>query len=77
MPKIFEAEGFTFFFYSNDHIPIHVHVRHGDGEAVFVIEPAAELRESVGLNVRQLSRAERLIHEHIELIRETWHQHFD
>lgn len=26
MPKIFEYFGFVFFFYSNEHEPIHVHV---------------------------------------------------
>ncbi|HTG45488.1 MAG TPA: DUF4160 domain-containing protein [Verrucomicrobiae bacterium] len=29
MPKIFKAEGCRFSFYSNDHLPIHVHVRKG------------------------------------------------
>ena len=28
MPKIFEYFGFIFFFYSNEHEPIHVHVMH-------------------------------------------------
>ena len=30
MPKIFEYFGFIFFFYSNEHEPIHVHVLHGE-----------------------------------------------
>jgi hypothetical protein len=55
MPKIFEQDGYSFFFYSNGHAPIHVHVRRGGGEAVFVVEPEVELRESVGFNVRELS----------------------
>ena len=38
MPKIFSEYGYSFFFYSNEHRPIHVHVRHGSGEAVFVVE---------------------------------------
>ncbi|HTA94655.1 MAG TPA: DUF4160 domain-containing protein, partial [Verrucomicrobiae bacterium] len=29
MPTIFEKDGFKFFFYSNEHRPIHVHVRYG------------------------------------------------
>ena len=29
MPKIFEYFGFIFYFYSNEHEPIHVHVIHG------------------------------------------------
>lgn len=35
MPKIFEYFGFIFYFYSNEHEPIHVHVIHGDKESIF------------------------------------------
>ena len=35
MPKIFEYFGFIFYFFSNEHEPIHVHVLHGDKESVF------------------------------------------
>ena len=75
VPKIFEQDGYSFFFYSNDHAPIHVHVRRGGGEAVFVVEPEVELRESVGFNVRELSRAEDLIDDHLELIKQKWAEH--
>ena len=49
MPRIFEKDGFRFFFYSNEHSPVHVHVRYAGGEAVFVVGSAVELRESQGL----------------------------
>jgi hypothetical protein len=35
MPKIFEYFGFIFYFYSNEHEPIHVHVIHGGRESIF------------------------------------------
>jgi len=35
MPKIFEYFGFIFYFYSNEHEPIHVHVLHGGRESIF------------------------------------------
>lgn len=35
MPKIFEYFGFIFYFFSNEHEPIHVHVIHGGKESVF------------------------------------------
>ena len=60
MPKIFERDGYRFFFYSNEHRPIHAHVRYGGGEAVFEVEQRVELRESQGLKVRELARAEEL-----------------
>lgn len=37
MPKIYEYFGFIFFFYSNEHEPIHVHVLKGETDAVFDI----------------------------------------
>jgi len=42
--------------YSNDHRPIHVHVRKGGAEAVFNVEQEVELREAVGFSVRELRR---------------------
>lgn len=77
MPTIFTRDGFRFFFYSNDHAPIHVHVRRGDGEAVFEVEGEVVLRESVGLKTRELAGAEGLAIEHQQLIIEKWHEYFD
>jgi len=61
MPRIFEKDGFSFFFYSNEHLPVHVHVRYGAGEAVFNIEDHIELRTSHGLKLQELSKAEDLV----------------
>lgn len=77
MPKIFERDGYRFFFYSNEHRPIHVHVRYSDGEAVFEVEQSVELRESQGLKVRELAKAEKLAIEHQSIIIQKWHEHFN
>ena len=77
MPKIFEKDGYRFFFYSNEHRPVHVHVRYGGGEAVFEVEQGVELRESQGLKVRELAKAEELATEHRELILQRWHERFN
>ncbi len=77
MPRIFERDGYRFFFYSNEHRPIHVHVRYGGGEAVFDLEQGVELRESQGLRVRELAKAEELATEHRDLIIERWNEHFN
>ena len=37
MPDIYRYFGFTFFFYSNEHDPIHVHVEHDNHESIFEI----------------------------------------
>ncbi len=77
MPTVFTKDGYRFFFYSNDHTPIHVHVKKGSGEAVFIVEGEIILRESVGLKTKQLSKAEDLAESHRELIIQKWHEYFD
>jgi len=75
VPTVFVNDGFRFFFYSNDHRPIHVHVQKADKEAVFNVEEGVELRESVGFNVGELRRAEELATEHRQLIIKVWNEH--
>lgn len=77
MPLIFEKDGYRFFFYSNEHQPIHVHVRYGGGEAVFNVEAGVELRESQGLKVKELWRAQELAEENRQRIIRKWHEHHD
>lgn len=60
MPEIFRMFGMKFFFYSNDHLPIHVHVRKGNGEAKFGVEPVI-LIESKEMHPKDLVLAEALI----------------
>ena len=58
MPKIFEYFGFIFYFYSNEHEPIHVHVMHGARESIFdLIMMDGELAE---LHVRDKKGADPL-----------------
>jgi hypothetical protein len=75
VPTVFTKEGFRFFFYSNEHRPIHVHVSKGGGEAVFTVEGEVLLRESVGLKTAELRVAEDLATEHQQLIIQAWHEH--
>jgi len=75
MPTVFEKDGYRFFFYSNDHRPIHVHVRYGNGEAIFNVEDEIALRESQGLKIKELSKAQQLAEENKQLIIEKWHEH--
>ena len=58
MPKIFEYFGFIFYFYSNEHEPIHVHVLHGGNESIFdLIMMDGEL---ANINVRKKHGSEPL-----------------
>lgn len=75
MPTLFIYLGLRFFFYSNDHEPIHVHVSSGDGEARFQLEPI-QLIENKGLKPKELKIAELAIEENKEVIKERWNEFF-
>ena len=76
MPEVFRTEGYAVFFYTNEgHEPIQVHVRKAGASAEFSIDPVA-LEYSQGMKTRELSRAEKLIRENLELIRRRWNEVF-
>ena len=74
MSEVFREFGFVFFFYTNEgNEPIHIHVRKAGGFAKYWIEPV-ELELSQGLKVNDLKIAEKLIIEHVELIKTKWYE---
>ena len=55
MPEIFRIYGLRFFFYSDEHLPIHVHVKNGDGEAKFEIaNDGIILKQNWGIKSKDL-----------------------
>ncbi len=76
MPTLFYYLGIKFFFYSNDHEPIHVHASNGNGEARYRIDPIKLISNS-GMKERDLRIAEAAIEENREIIIENWNKFFN
>jgi len=77
MPTVFEIFGLRFFFFSEDHDPIHVHVVRGDDEAKIAIVPEIELVYNHGLKAQDVKRALKLAKMYKEEIIEAWNQYHD
>ena len=60
MPTILIAFGLRFYFYSEEHQPIHVHVENADGRAKFSLEPDIELIKNEGIKPKELKKAKAL-----------------
>jgi hypothetical protein len=43
MPKVFEKDGYLFFFYMNEHLPIHIHVMKNGKKAKFEVSESEVL----------------------------------
>ena len=76
MPTVLLAEGFRFFFFSNEGTePPHIHVERGDGYAKFWLEPV-DLAETEGLKNQELRRARLLVIQHRVEFMEKWREYF-
>ena len=75
MPEIFRFAGIRFFFFSNEHLPIHIHVKNSDGTAKFTVNPV-QLIESKGMKGKELNTAEEMIRENEDLIVLRWKEYF-
>lgn len=64
----------SIFFYSNEHLPIHIHVRNADGEAKFEVEEV-KLVSNKGLKNKDINLAQSLIEENKEIIIAKWHEY--
>lgn len=81
MPTCFIIDGIRFFFYSNDHKPIHIHVSKGKGgaeaQAKFNLIPEVRLIENDNFSGRELIRIQEIIEERRQEIITKWLTHFD
>jgi hypothetical protein len=74
MPTLFIVFGLRFYFYSNKHLPIHVHVKNADGEAKFEVNPV-KLIDNKGIKRKDISLGESLIEENKEIIIAKWKEY--
>lgn len=75
MPELFRFFGIRFFFFSNEHLPIHVHVKNADGSARFEVNPL-RLVENNGMKSKDIHLAESIIEENTEVIVKRWNEYF-
>jgi len=74
MPTLFIIFGLRFYFYSDEHLPIHIHVQNSDGKAKFNVVPEIELVNNKGIKPKDLKIAESIIIENKEIIIARWNE---
>jgi len=75
MPELFRFFGIRFFFFSNEHLPIHVHIKNADGDAKYEVNPI-KLIENNGIKNKDLRLAESIIEENQDIIEQKWKEYF-
>lgn len=75
MPTIFRVGRYRFHFFSNEgEEPPHIHVKAGEDQAKFWLEPI-QLASNYGFKGRELSEIARIVQRHREEFLEAWNEH--
>lgn len=78
MPEIFRFFGFSFFFYSREHEPIHIHVEGNGGYAKFEWNGESFIVEEFeGIKKGDMKKISDVIEDNKELIVKRWNEHFN
>lgn len=78
MPEIFRFFGFSFFFYSREHDPLHVHVEGNGGLAKFEWNGFRfVLSERRGIKSSDFKKIKTIIDENADIIIDQWNKHFN
>jgi hypothetical protein len=57
MPTLLTIFGLRFYFYSDEHLPIHVHIENADGKAKLNLVPNVEIVENKNIKPKDLKKA--------------------
>lgn len=76
MPTILRIKGYRLFFYTNEHLPIHIHIEKESKTAKFNLEPL-EIFYSRGFNASELSEMRKLVMENLEFLINKWYEYFN
>lgn len=75
MPTVLRIEGYRFFFFSNEHLPQHIHIEKGDGYARIELE-TVKVTDSYNLNAKELKKLSELVKHNNEKLRKAWNEYF-
>ena len=75
MPTILRIDGYRFFFFSDEHLPTHIHIEKGDGYARIELN-SIKITDSYNLNSKELKKLSALVKENNDKLQKAWNEYF-
>ena len=79
MPKLLELEGWKYYFYSREGMPLeppHVHVRKDRSETKIWLTPTVRVASDRRMDPRTLKMIVAVVEDHAEEFKGRWHEFF-
>lgn len=77
MPTVLLINGFRFYFYMNEHLPVHVHVSKGGAKAKIILVPEIELIVNNGFKIREVKEILTIVSEYYNHLIQKWYETFN
>ena len=78
MPVVLRYKNMRFVFYSNDHLPIHIHAIYGkNGASCKVILETLEIQNNKGFSPKDLKIIQKVVARNAAIIEEAWNAWFN
>ena len=75
MPTVLRIDGYRFFFFSDDHLPVHIHIEKGDSYARIEID-TIKVTNSYQISSKQRNKLVKLVEENQKLLKGAWDEYF-
>ena len=75
MPSVLRIKGFRFFFFSNEHLPKHIHIEKQNSYAKINLVNL-ELIENIGFNSKELKEIMKIVELHRSDFIKAWDEYF-
>lgn len=75
MPTVLRKDGFNFMIYTDDHEPMHTHVKKTGKEVVINLgdeQTAPHIRENKGMSKKEVRKALRITYRHQDYLIAAW-----
>ena len=76
MPTVLRIDGFRFFFFSDEHLPLHIHVEKGDGYMRIELE-TFKVTERYKFSKNDERKIMVIVQEQQQKLIGAWHEYFD
>ncbi len=75
MPTIFRKDGYRFFFFSDEHLPKHIHIEKGDSY-IRIELTSLKVTDSYKISSKEISKLKKLTKENKKMFIGVWDEYF-
>ena len=75
MPTVFRYEGYRFFFFSDDHLPRHIHIEKGDSYVRIELSNL-KVTDSYHISQKEIRKLQKLVESKRDILKGAWDEYF-